>query len=73
MNGTDGSQGTEGAQPELPSPTRREYEAAVRHLRDRVFDQVSTDGNWEACGANWLRPDSLAWLAQRGADVCRAD
>jgi len=37
-------------------------EPEIRALRDRVFDQVSTDSNWNACGHKWMTSDGVAWL-----------
>ena len=40
-------------------------ESEVRRLRDLVFDQVSSDKNWESCREYWLKPEETAWLVQR--------
>ena len=37
-------------------------EADVRRLRDRVYGQISTDKNWEACKDAWLKPENIKWL-----------
>ncbi len=39
-------------------------ESEVRNLRDRVFDQVSTDPNWRACREKWMLPNRVAWLIE---------
>lgn len=37
-------------------------ESEVREMRDRVFENPTTDNNWEACREGWMMPDSIRWL-----------
>ena len=39
-------------------------ESEVRALRDRVYGQVSTDNNWDACGKSWMQPGEVEFLQQ---------
>lgn len=47
-------------------------ESEVRALRDAVYGVPTTDGNWEACKENWMRPGSIAFLREHAAliSVC---
>lgn len=38
-------------------------ESDVRTMRALVFEECS-DANWEACKENWMRADSILWLAE---------
>ena len=38
------------------------YETMVRGLRDRVFEQTSTDKNWEVCRDKWMERGAYEWL-----------
>ena len=40
-------------------------ETEVRALRDRVFENPTTDKNWEACKEKWMMPDAMIWLVQQ--------
>jgi len=49
-----------------------ESEFDIRSLRDKVFDVPTTDKNWEACKAHWMRLDSIAWLKSKESISLRA-
>ena len=40
-------------------------ESQVRSLRDKVFEHPSSDGNWEACKDNWMKPENVKWLMEQ--------
>ena len=44
-------------------------EADVRQLRDRVFEQTSTDNNWNACRVKWLEAEAVAWLLSKAGNL----
>ncbi len=42
-------------------------ESEIRALRDRVFDQTSTDANWDACRKKWM--EQVDWLFEHDFPV----
>jgi hypothetical protein len=42
-------------------------EAAVRALRNKAYDQETTDNNWEHCKEHWMQPDEVKWLQEHAA------
>lgn len=40
-------------------------EQEVRELRDRVFEQPSSDNNWDACKDRWMQPAEVEWLQKQ--------
>lgn len=43
-------------------------EAEVRKLRDNIYGP-SSDGNWDACKENWMRPKEIKWLQDNQPDA----
>jgi hypothetical protein len=42
-------------------------EEQIRALRDKVYDQQTTDKNWECCKEYWSREDEVRWLQEHAA------
>ena len=41
-------------------------EAEVRQLRAAVFTKDCSDDGWAAVRANWMRPEAIEWLREKG-------
>lgn len=42
-------------------------ETQVRAMRDQLYDNPSTDANWDGCKDNWMKPEEIRWLQERCA------
>ena len=42
-------------------------EEEIRALRDKVYDQTTTDKNWDGCKDRWIQPDETKWLREHEA------
>ena len=42
-------------------------EEEIRALRNKVYDQTTTDKNWDCCKEYWLREDEVKWLKEHAA------
>lgn len=40
-------------------------EAEIRRMRDRVYEKLSSNENWEHVRNNWMKPESIEWLKNR--------
>ncbi len=37
-------------------------EVAVRLLRNRVYEQETSENNWQNCHEHWMLPQNVRWL-----------
>lgn len=47
----------------------RSSDSYVRRLRNLVYDQPTTDANWEHCGPKWREPENVKWLEDEAMKV----
>lgn len=49
----------------LPNKLSEPTEEEVRAIRNEVFGEPVSNGEWASCGKNWMRADSVEWLREK--------